>query len=89
MYRSTDDGHSWQAVDSGSKSSLTDLVQVGERVVGVGLDGVQVESRNGGASFTGSAQEDRLSMTALVAAPARNWSAFRGAAWSARQPARH
>lgn len=90
MYRSTDDGHSWQAVDSGSKSSLTDLIQVGERVVGVGLDGVQVESRNGGASFTGSAREDRLSMTALVAGAGNALIRFsRRGVVSDKEPARN
>lgn len=68
LYRSTDDGKSWQAVDSGSKSSLTELIEVGTHVVGVGLDGVEVESANAGASFSGKQRDDRLSLTAVVAA---------------------
>lgn len=67
LYRSGDDGKSWHAVDSGSKSSLTNLLEVGARVVGVGLDGVEIESRDAGASFTGLQRDDRVSMTALVA----------------------
>lgn len=67
LYRSSDDGKSWHAVDSGSKSSLTNLLEVGTRVVGVGLDGVEIESRDAGASFTGLQRDDRVSMTALVA----------------------
>ena len=67
LYRSTDDGKSWQAVDSGSKSSITDLQMVGQRVVGTALDGMQIESRDSGASFTWTQREDRLSLTALVA----------------------
>jgi photosystem II stability/assembly factor-like uncharacterized protein len=67
LYRSVDDGRSWQFIDSGSKSSITDLVEANAQVIGVGLDGVQVESRDGGASFTWKQRDDRLSLTALVA----------------------
>jgi photosystem II stability/assembly factor-like uncharacterized protein len=68
LYRSGDDGKSWSAVATSSKSSLTDLVAVGNRVVGVGLDGVQIDSADQGASFTWTQRDDRLSMTAAVAA---------------------
>lgn len=68
LYRSTDDGKTWGAVATGSKSSLTELVAVGNRVIGVGLDGVQIESLDQGASFTWTQRDDRLSMTAAVAA---------------------
>lgn len=67
LYRSVDDGHSWQAITSGNKSSLTDLLQLDSRVVGVGLDGVQIESADRGASFAWKQRDDRLSLTALVA----------------------
>lgn len=66
VYRSVDDGHSWKAVDTGSKSSITDLIQVDQRLIGVGLDGVQIESLDGGASFTWTQRDDRLSLTALA-----------------------
>jgi len=67
LYRSTDDGHHWSAVASGSKSSLTDIIEAGDKVIGVGLDGVQVESADHGASFIWTQRDDRLSMTAAVA----------------------
>jgi len=68
LYRSADDGKSWTNVPTGTKSSLTDLVEIGDKLVGVGLDGVQIESADHGASFTWSQRDDRLSMTAAVAA---------------------
>jgi photosystem II stability/assembly factor-like uncharacterized protein len=66
IYRSTDDGRSWQAVNSGTKSSITDIVEMGRKVVAVGLDGVEVESLDQGASFTWTQRDDRLSMTAAA-----------------------
>jgi len=42
-------------------------VQQGTHVVGVGLDGVEIESSDGGTSFNGRQRDDRLSLTALVA----------------------
>ncbi|KAB2928038.1 MAG: glycosyl hydrolase [Dechloromonas sp.] len=68
LYRSSDDGRTWQNVPTGSKSSLTDLVAVGNKLIGVGLDGVQIESSDRGASFAWTQRDDRLSMTAAVAA---------------------
>ncbi|WP_025915920.1 YCF48-related protein [Herminiimonas sp. CN] len=66
IYRSTDDGRNWQAINSGTKSSITDIVEMGGKVVAVGLDGVQVESEDQGASFTWTQRDDRLSMTAAI-----------------------
>lgn len=66
IYRSGDDGLSWQAVSSGVKSSITDVVEAGNKVVAVGLDGVLLESTDGGASFAAKQRDDRLSMTALA-----------------------
>jgi photosystem II stability/assembly factor-like uncharacterized protein len=68
LYRSTDDGKSWSNVPTGSKSSITDIVEVGDKVIGVGLDGVQIESADLGATFVWTQRDDRLSMTAAVAA---------------------
>jgi photosystem II stability/assembly factor-like uncharacterized protein len=68
LYRSVDDGKTWQNVPTGSKSSLTDLIAVGDKLIGVGLDGVQIESNDRGASFAWTQRDDRLSMTAAVAA---------------------
>lgn len=66
VYRSTDDGQHWQAVNSGTKSSITDLAEMDNKVLGVGLDGAQIESGDQGASFTWTQRDDRLSMTAAV-----------------------
>jgi len=66
IYRSTDDGHTWQAINSGVQSSITDMVQVGDKVVAVGLDGVQVTSVDEGATFTSTQRDDRLSMNAAA-----------------------
>jgi photosystem II stability/assembly factor-like uncharacterized protein len=75
VYRSVDGGKSWRAVDSGIKSSITDLVELNEHgrpvVRGVGLDGTELASTDSGASFTASQREDRLSLTAAVAASDR------------------
>lgn len=68
LYRSGDDGQTWQNIPTGSKSSLTELVAVGDKLIGVGLDGVQIESTDQGASFVWTQRDDRLSMTAAVAA---------------------
>jgi len=66
VYRSADDGLTWLAVNSGVKSSITDMVQAGERVVAVGLDGIRLESADDGSTFTSTQRDDRLSMTAAV-----------------------
>lgn len=66
LYRSTDDGRSWQPVVSGSKSSVTDLVEGDGHVFGTSLDGVLLDSTDGGASFTWKQRDDRLSLTAAL-----------------------
>lgn len=68
VYRSTDDGKSWVNVPAGSESSLTDIIEVNNKVIAVGLDGVQIESSDFGASYTWTQRDDRLSMTAVVGA---------------------
>lgn len=65
IYRSADGGKSWQAADSGTHSSITDLQEIGGKVVGVALDGVQLESTDHGQHFTVSQRGDRLSLTAV------------------------
>lgn len=67
VYRSTDDGRSWQAAGSGTRSSLTDLVEADGKVFGVGLDGVQIESGDDGATYTWTQRDDRLTLTAVLA----------------------
>ena len=65
VYRSTDDGRSWREAKSGFKSSITDFAEAGGKVYAAGLDGVFLESDNGGATFKGSQREDRLPFTAI------------------------
>lgn len=66
--RSTDSGKSWVLVDSGSKaSSITSLRQSPNGVItGVGLEGLQVVSRDRGLSFQARQRDDRLPMTNLL-----------------------
>jgi len=67
LYRSADNGHSWQPVASTIKSSLTDIIETDNSIVAVGLDGVHMESRDDGMTFTARQRDDRLSLTAAVA----------------------
>lgn len=66
LYRSADDGATWQRIETHSTSSVTALVQAGRRVLGVGLDGVELRSHDAGTSFTTTVRADRLPLTALV-----------------------
>jgi photosystem II stability/assembly factor-like uncharacterized protein len=66
IYRSTDNGRTWSAASSGTQSSITALVVDGTKVHAVGLDGVHQVSSDGGASFSGTQRDDRLSLTAAV-----------------------
>jgi len=70
LYRSTDEGKSWGRIDSHSESSITQLLAVpgagGAQVVGVGLDGLRLQSQDGGASFKTEVRPDHLGLTAAV-----------------------
>ncbi|WP_285412682.1 YCF48-related protein [Variovorax sp. efr-133-TYG-130] len=66
MYRSLDDGGSWQRVDTHTESSITALAGAGSKIVGVGLDGLVLDSEDGGANFIASTREDRLPLTSVV-----------------------
>lgn len=66
VYRSTDGGVRWEPVASGTGSSLTDIVESGERLVAVGLDGSVTESTDRGETFVARHRSDRLSLTATV-----------------------
>lgn len=68
IYRSTDDGSSWKEVDSGTQSSLTTFAETGGKVYAAGLDGVQLESVNDGASFVVKQREDKAPFTSMTAA---------------------
>jgi len=52
MYRSADDGNSWNTESRlQSKSSITAFTQAGADVTAVGLDGLVLRSSDGGESF--------------------------------------
>ncbi|MHB1024838.1 MAG: WD40/YVTN/BNR-like repeat-containing protein [Desulfobacteria bacterium] len=65
IYRSADDGRSWREVKSEFKSSITDFAEAAGKVYAAALDGVFLESDNGGGTFKGSQREDRLPFTAI------------------------
>ncbi|MCK2086804.1 YCF48-related protein [Thauera aromatica] len=67
IYRSADHGDSWQSTGGATRSSITDLAQLDDRVRAVGLDGVSLESRDRGRTFTARQREDRLGLTAVLA----------------------
>jgi photosystem II stability/assembly factor-like uncharacterized protein len=69
IYRSTDEGRTWIPVLTGTKSSITGLVEADGKVWAVGLDGLQLQSSDGGASFLGTPRDDGLSLTTLSVAP--------------------
>jgi photosystem II stability/assembly factor-like uncharacterized protein len=69
IYRSVDDGKSWSRVDSGSKSSITAMLESDSRLIALGLDGLVLTSRDQGASFTGQARSDRIALTSGVVTP--------------------
>jgi len=66
MFRSTNAGKTWQRVDSHSKSSITALVAAGPKVFGVGLDGLLLQSEDGGATLSAEVRADRLPLTAIA-----------------------
>ncbi len=66
MYRSFDDGANWQRVDTHTESSITALAGAGSKIIGVGLDGLVLNSDDGGASFAARTREDRLPLTGVV-----------------------
>lgn len=67
-YRSVDGGKSWTQATTQTKSSITDLVESGNTLWGVGLDGVTLSSSDGGVSFVARQREDRLALTAAAVA---------------------
>jgi photosystem II stability/assembly factor-like uncharacterized protein len=76
IYRSADEGKTWQAVPSGTQSSITALAEVGDGVVAVALDGIVLHSNDQGLSFKASQREDRTSLTAVIANGAAKPIAF-------------
>jgi photosystem II stability/assembly factor-like uncharacterized protein len=58
------------------KSSITDFAAAAGKVYAVGLDGVALESGDGGATFRASQREDRLPLTAVTAVDGGRLVAF-------------
>jgi len=65
IYRSGDNGGSWKESKTDLKSSITDFAEAGGKVYSVGLDGVVLESVNGGATFQGTQRPDRMPFTSI------------------------
>jgi photosystem II stability/assembly factor-like uncharacterized protein len=69
LYRSADEGRSWQAIDTGTVAMLTGATRLdGDAVAIVGLSGVVLLSRDGGHSFMLLQQADRAGLSASVVA---------------------
>lgn len=68
IYRSTDKGGHWEQVATGLKNSITHLVEANGTVLAVGLDGLQMISKNAGASFAEANKAVRQSLTAALIA---------------------
>ncbi|TKC88683.1 glycosyl hydrolase [Trinickia terrae] len=66
LYRSRDGGDTWTAVDSGANGSITDLVAVGNRVLGVGLEGFVISGTTDAGRFTAHERNDRAELTTLI-----------------------
>lgn len=66
LYASDDDGATWKRADTQTSSSITDIAASNGVVMAVGLDGVTLESADGGHLFRTRQRDDRLSYTALV-----------------------
>ncbi len=66
LYRSLDSGDTWVAAQSTTHSSITHIVSFDTRVLAVALDGVSLESLDGGATFVAHQRDDRIALTAAA-----------------------
>lgn len=66
MFYSNDDGKMWAPIETKVKSSITDIAYSKGSIKAVALDGIALESTDGGITFTSSQRDDRLSYSALV-----------------------
>lgn len=66
LYQSSDGGATWAALNAGTKSSITDLVATKTGLMGVGLDGLVFQQREGSTSFEVHQREDRATLTAAL-----------------------
>jgi photosystem II stability/assembly factor-like uncharacterized protein len=66
LFASSDGGATWQAVPSGAKDSITDLVASATGVAGVALDGYVMVKPAGAQRFATRQLPGRDALTALV-----------------------
>ncbi|WP_207000163.1 WD40/YVTN/BNR-like repeat-containing protein [Trinickia mobilis] len=66
LYVSRDDGDTWSTVESGTTSSITDLVTAGDTLFGVGLDGLLIAGKTNAQRYAPKHREDREALTAVV-----------------------
>jgi photosystem II stability/assembly factor-like uncharacterized protein len=72
LYRSRDDGRTWQEVPSGTTQSLTGIAQMADAsVVVAGMSGTLLRSTDAGTTFTPTQRPEREPLTAVLAAGAR------------------
>ncbi|RDU96244.1 WD40/YVTN/BNR-like repeat-containing protein [Trinickia dinghuensis] len=76
LYASRDEGGTWAAVDTGTDSSITDLATAGDRVFGVGLDGLTISGQSNAQRFVAKHRQDRQSLTAVVFSPTHTAVSF-------------
>jgi len=66
LFQSSDGGATWQPLKTDTKSSITALTAFGNELIGVGLDGLVIKQKAGGASFEVKQREDRAMLTSSL-----------------------
>jgi photosystem II stability/assembly factor-like uncharacterized protein len=66
LYRSMDGGTTWKMLDSGSKASITGLVENGGKITGVALDGYTFSGNIDSEVFASKQKENRAALTSVV-----------------------
>jgi photosystem II stability/assembly factor-like uncharacterized protein len=70
LWRSTDQGVTWSAIDAGVREPLTGLLQLDDGTVWViGFGGTVLVSRDAAKTFKAEARADRAPLSALAAGP--------------------
>ncbi|CAI8728174.1 BNR repeat-containing protein [Pseudomonas donghuensis] len=66
LLRGTPDASTWQRIPLTSRSSITAIQAEGKRVLVAGLDGLLVNSQDGGTTFGEARSDDGVSLTAAL-----------------------
>lgn len=66
LLRGTPDARAWQRIPLNSRSSITAIQAEGKHVLVAGLDGLLVNSQDGGATFDERHSDDGVSLTAAL-----------------------